>query len=173
MNKLTLPVILVATVMVAGMFAFMPVEQASTVHTTLSVALNADSITAAGIAADAIGASELADAVEPLSNTLSVSSADLDIAGLDASCGATGDAFLVHWVAFGASTDVLEIDLTDNGAAELSIILLVSESLASSGTVAGAAGATVEIAGDDDASVIAAIVTVQCTGNGVPAVIVD
>jgi len=35
MNKLTIPVILVATVMVAGAFAFMPVEQASTVHTTI------------------------------------------------------------------------------------------------------------------------------------------
>ena len=35
MNKLTIPAILVATVMVAGIFAFIPVEQASTVHTTI------------------------------------------------------------------------------------------------------------------------------------------
>jgi len=35
MNKITIPVILVATVMVAGAFAFMPVEQATTVHTTI------------------------------------------------------------------------------------------------------------------------------------------
>ena len=34
MNKLTIPAILVATVMVAGIFAFMPVEQASTIHTS-------------------------------------------------------------------------------------------------------------------------------------------
>jgi len=34
MNKIAIPAILVATVMVAGMFAFMPVEQASTVHTS-------------------------------------------------------------------------------------------------------------------------------------------
>ena len=40
MNKLTIPVILVATVMIAGAFAFMPVEQASTVHTTLGTAAN-------------------------------------------------------------------------------------------------------------------------------------
>ena len=32
MNKLVIPTILLATVMVAGMFAFMPVEQASTIH---------------------------------------------------------------------------------------------------------------------------------------------
>ena len=35
MNKFAIPVILAATVMVAGMFAFIPVEQASTVHTTV------------------------------------------------------------------------------------------------------------------------------------------
>jgi len=33
MNKFAIPAILAVTVMVAGMFAFMPVEQASTVHT--------------------------------------------------------------------------------------------------------------------------------------------
>ena len=35
MNKIAIPTLLVATIMVAGMFAFAPVEQASTVHTTL------------------------------------------------------------------------------------------------------------------------------------------
>jgi len=38
MNKLTIPAILAATVMVAGIFAFMPVEQASTVHATSALA---------------------------------------------------------------------------------------------------------------------------------------
>lgn len=35
MNKLAIPAILVAIVMVAGIFAFSPIEQASTVHTTI------------------------------------------------------------------------------------------------------------------------------------------
>ena len=35
MNKLAIPAILVATVLVAGIFAFMPVEKASTVHNTI------------------------------------------------------------------------------------------------------------------------------------------
>jgi len=39
MNKLTIPAILAATIMVAGIFAFMPVEQASTVHTISSSGL--------------------------------------------------------------------------------------------------------------------------------------
>jgi len=35
MNKFTIPTILAVTVLVAGIFAFMPIEQASTVHTTI------------------------------------------------------------------------------------------------------------------------------------------
>ena len=35
MINLTIPAILVGIVMVAGIFAFMPVQQASTVHTTI------------------------------------------------------------------------------------------------------------------------------------------
>jgi len=34
-NKLTIPTILVATVMIAGIFAFMPVDEAKAVHTTI------------------------------------------------------------------------------------------------------------------------------------------
>ena len=40
MNKLTIPAILVATVMVAGIFAFMPVEKAGTVHTTIIASIS-------------------------------------------------------------------------------------------------------------------------------------
>ena len=44
MNKLAIPAILAATVLVAGIFAFMPVEQASTVHIsgTITTASDAD-----------------------------------------------------------------------------------------------------------------------------------
>jgi len=62
MNKLTIPTILAATVMVAGIFAFMPVEQASTVHTSNTITLAANSISATEIANNAIGATEIADA---------------------------------------------------------------------------------------------------------------
>jgi len=44
MNKLTIPAILVATVMVAGIFAFMPVQQASTVHTTSTITVSSATI---------------------------------------------------------------------------------------------------------------------------------
>jgi len=35
MNKITIPTILIATVLVAGIFAFMPVDEAVTVHNTI------------------------------------------------------------------------------------------------------------------------------------------
>ena len=44
MNKLTIPAILAVTVMVAGIFAFMPVEQASTVHTSGTITISAATI---------------------------------------------------------------------------------------------------------------------------------
>ncbi|MCE2507338.1 MAG: hypothetical protein J4F36_12905, partial [Nitrosopumilaceae archaeon] len=39
MKKLAIPAILAATIMVAGAFAFMPVEQASTVHNSVIASL--------------------------------------------------------------------------------------------------------------------------------------
>jgi len=39
MNKLAIPAVLAATVLIAGMFAFMPVEKASTVHSSIIAAL--------------------------------------------------------------------------------------------------------------------------------------
>ena len=279
MNKITIPALLLGVVMIAGAFAFMPVQEASTVHTGATTTLAADAITAAKIATDSIGATEiaanaigaaeianasidaatfaagavnaaaigadaitaakiaddaivaaniatdaitaakiaadsigaseiaanaigaaeigadaitaakiaddailavniatnavghleLADGVEPLSNVLSAASADLNAAGLNATCGAGGDAFLVHYIVVGANGDVLEIDINDNNTADLELVLLTA-TLMQTGTVAGAAGATVEISGDDGSSTIKAIVTVQCTGNGTAAI---
>ena len=40
MNKLAIPIVLVAVIMVAGIFAFSPVQSASTVHDTVSGDLN-------------------------------------------------------------------------------------------------------------------------------------
>ena len=40
MKKLVIPAILTATVLIAGMFAFMPVEKASTVHTSIGQTAN-------------------------------------------------------------------------------------------------------------------------------------
>ena len=42
MNKLTIPSILAATILIAGIFAFMPVEKAATVHTSLQEAIGTE-----------------------------------------------------------------------------------------------------------------------------------
>jgi hypothetical protein len=221
MNKITIPALLLGVVMIAGAFAFMPVQEASTVHTGATTTLAADAITAAkiadnaiiaaniatdaigaseiaanaigaaeigadaitaakiadnailavNIATDAIGALEVADAVEPLNNVLTAAATDLNAAGLDASCGGD-DPFLVHYAAHGVAGDILHIDLTDNAGAEYTVTFQTA-TLFTSGTVAGAGGATVEIAGNDDDSAIKAVVTVQCLGSGTAAVAVD
>jgi len=237
MKNLMIPAIMVVIVVIAGIFAFVPVQQASTVHTSETItiandaitaakfvagaidddaiadgaiddnaiannAIDADAIgpnaidagaiadnaidaatfaagaiddnaiasnavTAAKIANDAIGSLELADAVEPLNNVLSVATDDLSTP-LDATCGAGGDSFLVHYVSTGTNGKTLEIDLTDNGGAEITLGFATGEGLTQTGTVGGAAGATVEFTGTD--ANVDAIITVVCTGNGVPAI---
>ena len=52
MNKLTIPSILAATVLIAGIFAFMPVEKASTVHTGLGTQLTTITNNVATLQAD-------------------------------------------------------------------------------------------------------------------------
>ena len=73
---------------------------------------------------------------------------------------------LVHYIAVGLNTDVLEIDVTNNAGAKIQLVLLTA-TLMQTGTFAGV---TVEIAGNDDASAIIATVTVQCTGSGTAAI---
>jgi len=144
MNKLTIPTILVATVMVAGMFAFIPVEKATTVHTTISaVGFAADSLGVGDIATGAIAADGLAtDAV------LEIQTGLIDAAAFAAGVASTciSDApFLVHYnVANLADTQTLVIAgtaghaltfITDAGAAEANQNL--------SGTVGAGAGETI------------------------------
>ena len=54
-RKLAIPAILAATVLVAGIFAFMPIEQASTIHTTVIDDLQTQVITAGPFTVDAEG----------------------------------------------------------------------------------------------------------------------
>lgn len=58
MKKIIIPTILTATVLLAGMFAFMPVEKASTVHTTIQ-ATTGTFVLFANDDADADAASEI------------------------------------------------------------------------------------------------------------------
>lgn len=113
MKKIVIPAILAATILVAGMFAFMPVQKASTVHTSIGV-LNVASGTA-----DATGAT-FANIVAPSSTIKngSVRALTFTDAGtadtlavsvcLDATCTSTATIIAetapnteAHWTGFG------------------------------------------------------------------------
>ena len=58
MIKLTIPVILAATIVVAGLFAFAPVEQASTVHETVATSISG----APTVVSETVSSFDLSDA---------------------------------------------------------------------------------------------------------------
>jgi len=60
MKQYTIPAILSLTILIAGVFAFSPVEQASTVHLSSTVTLGTDAITSTIIKNGAIGIDEIA-----------------------------------------------------------------------------------------------------------------
>ena len=89
MNKLTIPAILVATVMIAGAFAFMPVQQASTVHTTIGL-LQTFTATATNMAQDDVVAFDCNDEVIVYSIQIdSTDVSDADIVDLQIDDGVT------------------------------------------------------------------------------------
>ena len=88
MNKFTIPVILAATIMLAGIFAFSPVEQASTVHDTIVADLQG----AGGLDLDAIDLAidDLTTDVDDL--TTDVTDVAADVNRLDVTVFASGPA---------------------------------------------------------------------------------
>ena len=104
MNKLTIPAILAATVMVAGIFAFMPVEQASTVHTTLNLAQASVS------GEDAVGTGGTFDIVAD-SNT--VKDGAVCVAITQETTNGGNEALTVEINQAGDETIILDADLND------------------------------------------------------------
>lgn len=98
MNKLTIPAILVATVMVAGAFAFMPVEQATTVHTTITAATAKVVLVTSGdcIPTDATGTNcDLLDVTIPVgTNGMLLSTLVTYVVGADTTADAVNFALL-------------------------------------------------------------------------------
>ena len=67
MNKFTIPTILVATIMVAGIFALVPVEQASSVHlsgTAIAGAVSANVVVTGSIIDDEVGPEDVTGATD-------------------------------------------------------------------------------------------------------------
>jgi len=55
MNRITIPSLLAATILVAGIFAFMPIEEASTVHITIQSNISQFSVVTTQSTADGTG----------------------------------------------------------------------------------------------------------------------
>ena len=91
MNKIIIPSILAATILVAGMFAFMPVQKASTVHTTIQSTI-----------------------------LQSVAKSDTDVATGDALTLTCTAPFVVHAINVDAdgtlATDTVDVDFDPDGA---------------------------------------------------------
>jgi len=117
MNKLTIPAILVATVMVAGVFAFMPVEQASTVHTTAAFLSNQEviktvTVTELTVTNNQVITIDLDAPFELLSLSVSCDTGDtVDAAGAG-DCGALEDMGIVSYTRDGETTAQL-LTITD------------------------------------------------------------
>jgi len=144
MNKLTIPTILAATVMIAGIFAFMPIEQASTVHTTIVLAgFEANALGVGDIATGAITADALAtDAV--LEIQTGVIDAFAGAAGVDFTCISDAPFTVYFNVANLANGETLVITGTAGHA--LTYTALVAATAANelvSGSLGAGAGETI------------------------------
>lgn len=120
MTKYTIPTILIGTVLVAVMFAFMPVEQATAVHTTIQGT--------------------------QFNNVESIADIDLTTE-VNVQCD---NDFLVHFaVSADADGDIITIDITDDATDDLTIEFDLTAANGNvnlaSGTVAGVAATNVEI----------------------------
>ena len=121
MNKLTIPAILVATVMVAGIFAFMPVEQASTVH---------DSIIASLDGADDEDLTTMKDTI----NTLINNAEDTTQGQIAALIELEADVDLNAGAVLAAGTGTV-ISTVDSGAVGFHIIHIIDANFGSNGNI--------------------------------------
>ncbi|GFN40476.1 MAG: hypothetical exported protein [Marine Group I thaumarchaeote] len=139
MNKLTVPAILVATVMVAGIFAFMPVQQASTVHTTITTDIGTSFRVSSG--ATALGTQDAG--VE----TFSITCASACIVESIEIWTTTSDAVdIIHIENVDGNVDILRVNLGapgDDGLGDLAVGGInpgsIHEALRTVGSLLGAA----------------------------------
>jgi hypothetical protein len=71
----------------------------------------------------------------------------------------------------GVNGTTLAVDIDDNDTAEDTYEFTTGEGMWKTGTIAGAAGAVVELTGS--AATVQGYVTVQCTGNGTAAIALE
>ncbi len=158
MNKFTIPAILVVTVLVAGIFAFMPVEKASTVHTTLGSSTQSTNILNA-----------------QLNNIKMANNTNLQN-NSTAGCGTAGGGFLVHWTftnntvtgTTGGNSTALGIQNSTGTGVDIAIALKNQTSI--SGVHGGLSGEIIIFTGEptfEDTGDL--MITVVCQAGSTPA----
>ncbi len=119
MNKTVFPALLVATIMVAGAFAFMPVEQASTVHlsgTTVSGSIDASGTSDVDIATNTGNANAIKIGVTADPDTIALNG-DTTIVGDTTIGSVTADTF--DWATAGG--DAFNIGTDNTNADDINI----------------------------------------------------
>jgi len=114
MNKLAIPALLLGVVMIAGAFAFMPVQEASTVHTSVGGAANQFKVITApqvtGLVIEGGATTTLTCATGCIVHGITIS-----MTSADASGNIAGDAMLVDGSAIGHETFTIGagVDIVD------------------------------------------------------------
>jgi len=76
MKKYAIPIILTAVVLVAGIFAFIPVEKASTVHTTITAGIDNQNRAMTWTIESAVAVNNIIPAAELITGTATLSTID-------------------------------------------------------------------------------------------------
>ena len=126
MMKIALPVLLAGIIMIAGIFPMLPIDKATTVHTTIQGT--------------------------QLNNVATVLDTDLSN-NATAGCGAAGGDFLVHYVFSNSSANggFTQLGIQDNeffGGQDIVVTLTVGNQTSVSGTVGGTSGETFNFYGN-------------------------
>ena len=139
MMKIAIPVLLASIVMIAGIFAFMPVDKATAVHTTIQgTQLN------------------------------NVASAFTDSLILNATAKCDAGSFLVYWTFTNATVQdgtlaQLLIDDLQAGGTDFTVTLALENQTSISGVVGGTAGETITLSGSPTGTNTGdVVITVQC-----------
>ena len=134
MKKIVLPVLLSGIIIIAGIFAFIPIDKATTVHTTIQTTIQNTQ----------------------LNNIASAFQTDM-AANASATCG-SGSSFLVYFTfsndtkastsGLAGLTTILGIDDKSGNVADITVTLALGNQTSVSGVIGGDAGETIRFFGN-------------------------
>ena len=166
MMKIALPILLAGIVMIAGIFAFMPIDMASTVHSTLLS--STDASTAHDLLQTVIDSTSQTNIIQNAQFNNVNSTFDTDLRTNATATCTTGD-FLVYWT-FTNSTSLFQHQLStlsisdggDSDPADITVQLSPLNQTSISGIIGGNASETITFSGLANGDVGDLLLVVQC-----------